>query len=46
MFVTGNAIALWQAQKETIITSDHWYWHKDSSGDSLRYIVTDKKIVL
>lgn len=43
IFITGDAIALWQAGKEAVIDLGCWHWHKNCEGSSALYIVTGRK---
>lgn len=43
VFITGDAVALWQVQNEHLIDLDLWCWHLDASGGNRNYIVTDIK---
>ncbi|MGE9313812.1 hypothetical protein ACLOAU_19325 [Niabella sp. CJ426] len=45
VFVTGDAIAFWQAEKQTVIDLASWYWYKDLESKEPLYIVTERKIL-
>ncbi|HTG56092.1 MAG TPA: hypothetical protein VL943_07490 [Niabella sp.] len=46
VFVTGDAIALWQTGTEAVIDLGRWHWHKNFEGSSTVYIVTGRKAAI
>ena len=45
VFVTGDAIPFWQAEKQTQVDLASWYWYRDTDRKTLYYIVTERKIL-
>ncbi|MCH5719404.1 hypothetical protein [Niabella hibiscisoli] len=43
VFVTGDAIPFWQAEKQTLIDLASWYWYRDTDREDPIYIVTERK---
>ncbi len=45
VFVTGDAIAFWQAEKHALIDLGSWYWYRDLEREDPVYIVTERRIL-